>query len=148
MANAGPSTRYGSASPNDPEALQQRNVERRAIEALIWGMPAVSFQLMLDAFKTIGGGPNEIVYWSKPVNWKDQTLTPNPDTIYFTPFYDTRSGPVVLEIPAAGGGSITGGMDDGWQIALEDVGPAGVDKGKGGKYLILPPGYKDKVPDG
>ncbi len=43
---------------------------------------------------------------------------------------------MVLEIPPA------------WQTALEDVGPAGVDKGKGGKYLILPPGYKDKVPDG
>jgi len=39
-------------------------------------------------------------------------------------------------------------VDDGWQAALEDVGPAGVDKGKGGKYLITPPGYKDKVPDG
>ena len=25
---------------------------------------------------------------------------------------------------------------------------AGVDKGKGGKYLILPPGYKDKPPEG
>ena len=39
-------------------------------------------------------------------------------------------------------------MDDCWQAALEDVGPAGVDRGKGGKYLILPPGYKEKVPDG
>ena len=55
---------------------------------------------------------------------------------------------MVLEIPPAGDGSITGSIDDGWQTALEDVGPAGVDKGKGGKYLILPPGYKDKVPDG
>ena len=44
--------------------------------------------------------------------------------------------------------SITGSIDDAWQTALEDVGPAGVDKGKGGKYLILPPGYKDKAPDG
>ena len=55
---------------------------------------------------------------------------------------------MVLEIPPADEGSITGSIDDGWQTALEDVGPAGVDKGKGGKYLILPPGYKDKVPDG
>ena len=39
-------------------------------------------------------------------------------------------------------------MDDCWQAAIEDVGPAGVDKGKGGKYLILPPGYNEKVPDG
>jgi hypothetical protein len=37
---------------------------------------------------------------------------------------------------------------DVWQAALEDVGPAGVDKGKGGKILILPPGYKDKAPEG
>ena len=37
---------------------------------------------------------------------------------------------------------------DVWQCALEDVGPAGLDKGKGGKYLILPPGYKNKAPTG
>ena len=55
---------------------------------------------------------------------------------------------MVLEIPPADGGSITGTIMDAWQAALEDVGPAGVDKGKGGKYLILPPGYTDKAPDG
>ena len=33
---------------------------------------------------------------------------------------------------------------DPWQAALEDVGPAGVDKGAGGKYLILPPGYQGR----
>ena len=65
------------------------------------------------------------------------------------PFFNTKDvGPVVLEIPPADDGSITGSIDDCWQAALEDVGPAGVDKGKGGKYLILPPGYKDEVPDG
>ena len=56
---------------------------------------------------------------------------------------------MVLEIPPADQeDSITGSVDDAWQTAIEDVGPAGVDKGKGGKYLILPPGYKEKVPDG
>jgi hypothetical protein len=54
----------------------------------------------------------------------------------------------VLEIPPADEGSITGSIDDGWQAALEDVGPAGVDKGRGGKYLILPPGYAEKTPEG
>ena len=39
-------------------------------------------------------------------------------------------------------------MDDCWQTAIEDVGPAGVDKGNGGKYLILPPDYKGTIPDG
>jgi hypothetical protein len=66
------------------------------------------------------------------------------------PFFDTKDvGAVVLEIPPADeGGSITGSIMDCWQAALEDVGPAGVDKGKGGKCLILPPGYKERVPDG
>ena len=55
----------------------------------------------------------------------------------------------MLEIPPASDEeSIIGSVDDAWQTALEDVGPAGVDKGKGGKYLILPPGYKEKPPDG
>jgi hypothetical protein len=53
-----------------------------------------------------------------------------------------------MEIPPAEGGRIVGSIDDAWQTAIEDVGPAGFDKGKGGKYLILPPGYEDKVLDG
>jgi hypothetical protein len=44
-------------------------------------------------------------------------------------------------------GSITGSVDDAWQTALEDLGPAGVDKGNAGKCLILPPGYQGKVLD-
>jgi hypothetical protein len=132
-----------------PEQLTQRTVERRAVEAAIWGLPAVNFDLMLQAFISAKGAPNQVAYWSQPVNWKNQTLTPNPDTIYLMPFYNTKEGPVVLEIPPADeANSITGSIDDGWQNALEDVGPAGADKGKGGKYLILPPGYKEKVPDG
>jgi hypothetical protein len=35
-----------------------------------------------------------------------------------------------------------------WHEALEDVGPAGVDQAKGGRYLITPPGFADTVPDG
>ncbi|MDN3922170.1 DUF1254 domain-containing protein [Roseateles violae] len=127
----------------------RRAIERRAVEAVVWGVPAVNFELMHDALVKAGGAPNQVVYWSRLPDWKNQTLTPNPDVIYLMPFYDTRQGPVVLEIPpAAGGNSITGSVDEGWQTAIEDVGPAGVDKGKGGKYLILPPDYKGTVPNG
>lgn len=128
--------------------LAERMMERRAVEAVLWGMPAVNFQLMLDAFQRLGGASNQVTYWSRPLNWKNQTLTPNPDTIYLMPFYDVRQGPMVLEIPPAEDGSITGSIDDAWQNALEDVGPAGADKGNGGKYLIMPPDYKEAVPDG
>jgi hypothetical protein len=143
----------GRAQEFSAEELARRALERRAIEAVIWGMPAVNFDLMYQAMirdAKAGAGSNKIVYWSKLSDWKNQTLTPNPDSVYFMPFFDTKDvGPVVLEIPPADeGGSITGSVMDCWQAALEDVGPAGVDKGKGGKCLILPPGYKEKVPVG
>src|SRR5580765_4232416 len=135
------------------EELTRRTIERRAVEAIIWGMPTVNFDLMYQAMvrdAKAGPGSNKIAYWSKLSDWKNQTLTPNPDAVYFMPFFDTKDvGPIVLEIPPAGEeGSITGSVMDCWQAALEDVGTAGVDKGKGGKCLILPPGYKEKIPDG
>jgi hypothetical protein len=132
-----------------PAQLTERALHRRAVEAVNWGMPAVNFDLMNRAMSKAKGAPNQVVYWSRPLDWKNQTLTPNPDTIYLMPFYNTKDvGPVVLEIPPAEGGEITGSVDDAWQNALEDVGPAGADRGKGGKYLILPPGYKGKAPAG
>lgn len=131
-----------------PDQLRTRSLHRRAVEAVIWGMPAVNFELMWQAFEKAGGGGNQVAYWSRLLDWKDQTLTPNPDTIYINPFYDTSDGPIVLEIPAKNGGNITGSVDCSWQNALEDVGPAGVDKGAGGKYLILPPGHDAAVPEG
>jgi hypothetical protein len=130
--------------------LSRSTIERRAIEAVIWGMPAVNFELMYQATVQSKGAYNQVVFWSRLFDSKNQTLTPNPGTVYFHPFYNTKDvGPMVLEIPPAGDeGSITGSVDDLWQTAIEDVGPAGVDKGKGGKYLILPPNYKDAVPAG
>ncbi len=129
--------------------MELKVMEQRAFEAVIWGMPAVNFDLMYRAMEKAGGKWNQIVYWSRLFDWKNQTLTPNPDVIYLLPFFNTKdAGPMVLEIPPAEGGSLTGSIDDGWQTALEDVGPAGADKGKGGKYLILPPGYKEAPPEG
>lgn len=137
----------GAQTPPDASDMRGRQIERRAIEAVVWAMPAVNFERMLQAASANGAKANQIVYWSRPVNWKDQTLTPNPDTIYLNPFYDTTAGPVVLEIPPTEGDAvIVGSVDDAWQNALEDVGPAGADKGKGGKYLITPPGYAKKPP--
>src|SRR5262249_10790891 len=54
----------------------------------------------------------------------------------------------VLEIPPADDGSITGTVMDCWQAALEDVGPAGLDRGKGARYVILAPGHAGPIPDG
>jgi hypothetical protein len=136
-------------SPLSSTELAERAIQRRAIEAVIWGMPAVNYDLMLQEAIEAGGGVNQIVYWSRLPTWKNQTLTPNPDSVYLMAFFNTKdAGPMVLEIPPADGGSITGNIDNIWQVALEDAGPSGADQGKGGKYLILPPDYAEKAPDG
>jgi hypothetical protein len=130
------------------DEIIRRAVERNAVQAVIWGMPAVNYDLMLQAAIKNKAGANQIVYWSHLPSWKNQTLTPNPDAVYLIPFIDTKDEPMVLEMPPADEGSITGSIDDCWQTAVEDVGPAGVDEGKGGKYVILPPDRKFKLPEG
>ena len=109
-------------------------------------LPSTTISCDRQRFTKAKAAENQIVYWSRLPSWKNQTLTPNPDAVYLMPFFNTRTGPMVLEIPPASDeGSITGDIDNAWQVPLEDVGPTGVDKGKGGKFLVLPPGYKDKV---
>ena len=142
-----------AGSPTSTAAFKLGNIKeqmiyQRGIEAAIWGMPAVNYQLMYDAMTKINGSYNQIVYWPKLLDWKNQTLTPNPDVIYLMPFFNTKDvGPVVLDIPPADSGVFNGSIMNYWQGAIEDVGPGGVDKGKGGKYLFMPPGYnKSKVP--
>jgi len=133
-----------------PDQLTQRSIERRAVEAVIWGMPAVNYDLMLqEMLSKTDGKVNQVVYWGRPLDWHNQTLTPNPDAIYFMAFFNTKDGPVVLDLPPGDtDGSFNANIVNVWQMPLEDAGLLGADKGKGGKYLILPPGYADKAPDG
>lgn len=126
-------------------------LHRRAVEAVVWGMPAVNYQMMYEASARTGDpGDNRIVYWPGLLDGRNQTLTPNPDVIYVMPFFTTRDvGPLVLEVPPAGdGGALNGSIMNYWQVAIEDIGPAGIDAGQGGRCLILPPGYEGSVPDG
>ena len=133
-----------------PDELAERMVQQRAVEAVVWGMPAVNYDLMLqEMLNKTDGKVNQVVYWGRPLDWHNQTLTPNPDAIYFMTFFNTKDvGPVVVEVPPANGGSLNGNIVNVWQMPLEDAGLLGGDKGKGGKYLVLPPGYTDPVPQG
>lgn len=134
-----------------PANIKEQLIYQRGIEAAIWGMPAVNYELMLREMLTkTSAKQNEIVYWSRPVDWHNQTLTPNPDAIYFMIFFNTKdAGPLVIDVPPAEGkSSFAGNIDNVFQMPLEDAGPYGADKGKGGKYLILPPGYQQKPPVG
>lgn len=134
-----------------PEELASRDIHRRAVEAVIWGMSAVNTDLMRQEMLTkTPGKVNQFIYWGRPLDWRNQTLTPNPDTLYFMAFFDTKgAGPMVLEVPPGDDqGSLNGNIVTVWQTSLEDVGLLGVDHGSGGKFIILPPGYQGTIPDG
>src|SRR5262245_10898834 len=96
------------------------------------------------------GKVNQFIYWGRPLGYHNQTLTPNPDTLYFMAFFNTKDvGPIVLEVPPGdANGSLNGNIVTVWQTSLEDVGLLGLDKGAGGKFVILPPDYKGTIPDG
>jgi hypothetical protein len=122
---------HTASTPSTGE-LRLRTVRARAVEGVIWGIPAVNYLLMLEAAaQQVGCGRNEVVFWSRLLDGRNQTLTPNPDAVYFMPFLDTSDGPIVLELEPAEGGAIIGSVMDGWQVPLEDVGEAGVDRGAG-----------------
>jgi hypothetical protein len=66
---------------NSANEIARRTIARRAVEAVIWGMPAVNFDLMYQAMvRETKGVWNQIVFWSRLPDWKNQTLTPNPDS--------------------------------------------------------------------
>jgi hypothetical protein len=123
---------------------------QRAVEAVIWSMPAISIrEFQQAAFKDYGITWNDVLLWSKPAVPRHELLTANNQVPYMVTFLNLRQGPVVVEIPPAGAKSVLfGSFVDNWQAPIVDVGPEGSDEGRGGKYLFLPPGYSDPIPDG
>jgi hypothetical protein len=149
VATSAVTSQTSSAQKLTPDQLAERTIERRAVEAVNWGMSAVNYDLMLqEMLSKTSGKVNQVIYWSRPLDWHNQTLTPNPDAIYFMAFFNTKEGPIVAEVPPAEGGSLNANFVDVWQIPLEDAGLYGIDKGAGVKFLIVPPGYSDAIPAG
>lgn len=122
---------------------------QRGIEAVNWSIPAVSMICMRNANFSLGGGYNTVYWSSEPPTALQEALTANNQTPYATVFLNTKEGPVVLDIPAASERTaIFGSAIDVWQEPVADIGPAGADKGMGGKYLFLPPDYEGEEIEG
>jgi hypothetical protein len=96
-----------SAKDFSSEELQQRMLERRAAEAVIWGMPIVSLDAMRQAYFRDGKAKyGDIIWWPKGSAWKNQSLTPNTSLRYLYVFFNTKDdGPVVLDLPPAAKGA-------------------------------------------
>jgi hypothetical protein len=71
-------------------------------------------------------------------------LTPNTTSVYMASWLELGDEPMVIETPP----NVLGFLNDAWFHYVMDFGNAGPDKGKGGKFLILPPGYEGDVPQG
>jgi hypothetical protein len=132
---------------NDVPEITTTAVHGIALQAAVWGMPIVSMEAMRQAFfRDAQAEYGDVLYWSEPADWKLQLTTPNASSRYVWIQFNTHGGPVVLDLPAAVGAGLFGSINDAWQVPVVDVGPAGEDAGKGGKYLLLPPDYQGEVP--
>ncbi len=123
---------------------------QRALEVVLWAMPAVVIYRMRDwAFKELGAENNTIFSYSETAGPNLEVATSNSSTPYIGGYTDLQNGPVVLEVPASGAdGTLYGQVVDAWQFTIADIGPSGLDKGQASKYLFTPPGFNDEIPDG
>jgi len=138
------------AAPAEKLGIEGRMLHRRAVEAAIWGMPLVGIRSFLTATRRdLGGDWNDIIYFSKPMVSRHGFLTANNQTPYVVASLSTKRGALVVEIPpATDKAKLFGSFVDIWERPITDVGPKGADRGKGGKYLFLPPGYGGEIPEG
>jgi hypothetical protein len=131
---------------------------QRAAQTYLWALPALNMYGMKEGSeKVFGKGYNVLPVFKQRLNAKTLITTPNPDVIYALGYLDLKEdGPLVIEVPPG----LQGILDDFWQRPIPsvgeikgrkwsgDVGLPGPDRGKGGKYLILPPDYTGKIPPG
>ncbi len=121
------------------------NLDRsRALQAYLLAIPIVNQAGMRQSLLKFGPANSTDVIWQDLVDPRTVELTANDNTIYSFIWIDTKGGPVVIEVPP----KVLGAVNDFWYKWVVDVGLTGPDKGAGGKYLILPPGYDGQVPDG
>lgn len=126
--------------------LNDALIFNRAIEVYLNQMHAVSWYNVWKGIAAAGAAaPNQMVVWENLMDAQTLLLTGNTETVYGLCSFDLkRDGPVVVEAPPM----MLGGFNDMWQNEIAGVGPTGVDKGKGGKFLLLPPAYSGNIPNG
>jgi hypothetical protein len=116
----------------------------RGLDAFLNSYGGASAYAIRKGFVGIGAEDNSVVIFPELMDSKSLFLTANADTVYYLAVVDLTKGPVVVEQPPKGLGTV----NDMWFGWIIDVGFPGPDRGEGGKYLLLPPGYDGPIPDG
>jgi hypothetical protein len=117
---------------------------QRAVQAYLLALPAVSQAANRNAIRTLGPVNQVVPIFEQLLDARSIFLTANDNTVYSWTWLDLSQGPLVLEVPP----KVLGLINDIWFRWVVDVGITGPDKGEGGKYLLLPPGYQGEVPAG
>ena len=117
---------------------------QRAVQAYLLALPPVNQAANRNAIRELGPVNQTIPIFEQLVDSRSVFLTANDNTVYSWAWLDLSKGPLVVEVPP----KVLGLVDDMWYRWVVDVGITGPDKGRGGKYLFLPPGYKGSVPTG
>lgn len=136
------------------QILQDELLFQRATQAYLWALPLINtLGMQVGSEKIFGRGYNVLPIFKNRLDANTLITTPNSDVIYALSYVDLgKDGPLVFEAPPG----LQGILLDFWQRPIPvdggkfagDVGLPGPDAGKGGKMLILPPGYKGEVPEG
>lgn len=117
---------------------------QRAVQAYLLALPAVNMAGLREGLLQLGPPNTTIPTFDTMMDSRSLFLTANANTAYTWVWINLKDGPLVAEVPPM----VLGMIDDFWFRYVTDIGIVGPDKGKGGKYLLLPPGYEGDVPQG
>ena len=117
---------------------------QRAVQAYLLGLAPVNMVGLREGLLGCGPANVTIPTFENTMDSRSLFLTANATVAYTWIWIDLHGGPLVAQVPPM----TLGMIDDFWFQYVTDIGVVGPDKGKGGKYLLLPPGYKGEVPEG
>ena len=126
------------------EAVYENLDFQRGVQAFIAGLPAAVFSAIRTGVRTFGPDNQTVLIAESLIDSRTLIYGANTETVYIFVWLDAKDGPLVIDVPPR----VLGFINDAWGRYVTDVGNAGPDRGKGGKYLVLPPGYTGDVPDG
>ncbi|MCM2579322.1 DUF1254 domain-containing protein [Streptomyces meridianus] len=117
----------------------------RGIEVFLNCVPGASMVAMRRGLRSLGIDSRTIGFTAPRCGSAPLVLTANTETTYgMACLALDQDGPTVIEAPPHSLCLV----NDLWQRHVTDMGIAGPDRGVGGRYLFLPPGYDGDVPDG
>lgn len=116
----------------------------RGVETFLNGIPAASMVAVRQGLRELGAVDGTVGIYETLMDSKSLFLTANTESVYAFTWLNLKDGPVVVESAP----NTLGIVNDFWFRYVTDLGNAGPDQGKGGKYLFLPPDYAGEVPPG